>query len=91
MGHRHKRLTDWAWQGMLQIMRWLPERRLIFVGDSSFATHELAHALTDRAILISGLRLDANLFALPPQRGARAMGRPAHKGCPLPKLCIHSR
>ena len=85
-GQRHKRLTDWARQGMLQIARWLPERQVIFVGDSSFAVHELVHGLGDRATLISRLRLDASLFALPAKRHAHTMGRPAQKGQALPKL-----
>ena len=34
---RHKTLTDWAHQALLQIARWLPERRIIAVADSSFA------------------------------------------------------
>ena len=85
-GRRHKLLTDWARQGARQLCRWLPGRDIIFVGDSSFAVHELAHAITSRATLISRLRLDANLFAPPPQRTARSVGRPAVKGAPLPKL-----
>jgi len=85
-GRRHKLLTDWARQGALQLCRWLPGRRIIFVGDSSFAVHELAHAIAARATLISRLRLDASLFARPPERTTRTLGRPAQKGPPLPKL-----
>ena len=85
-GRRHKLLTDWARQGAIQLCRWLPGRDIVFVGDSSFAVHELAHALTGRAALISRLRLDANLFAPPPKRNARTLGRPAQKGVQLPKL-----
>ncbi len=85
-GRRHKLLTDWARQGALQLCRWLPGRRIIFVGDSSFAVHELAHAITARATLISRLRLDASLFAPPPMRTTRTVGRPAQKGPALPKL-----
>jgi hypothetical protein len=85
-GRRHKLLTDWARQGALQLCRWLPERQVIFVGDSSFAVHELAHAITSRADLISRLRLDASLYASPEKRTQRTMGRPAQKGSPLPKL-----
>ena len=85
-GRRHKLLTDWARQGALQLCRWLPGRRIIFVGDSSFAVHELAHAITSRATLISRLRLDASLFAPPPKRTTRTVGRPAQKGPALPKL-----
>lgn len=71
-GHRHKLLTDWARQGILQLCRWLPGRESVFVGDSSFAAHEIAHAVNGRATLISRLRLDANLFAPPPPRHAQA-------------------
>ncbi len=81
---RHKLLTDWARQGALQLSRWLSSRRIIFVGDSSFAVPELAHAVTPRATLISRLRLDASLFAPLARRTARKMGRPAQKGPALP-------
>ena len=89
-GRRHKLLTDWARQGMLQLCRWLPSRSIVFVGDSSFAVHTIAHALaripSGRATLISRLRLDASLYAPPAERHARTQGRPAQKGAPLPKL-----
>ena len=85
-GRRHKLLTDWAHQGALQLCRWLPDRDIVFVGDSSFAVHELAHAITVRATLISRLWLDANLFEPPPKCTARSIDRPAQKGAPLPKL-----
>ena len=74
---------------MLVILRWFPKRSVIFVGDSSFGTHELADAIGRRASLISRLRLDANLFAPPEPRAPGQMGRPCQKGKPLPKL--HTR
>ena len=85
-GRRYNLLTDWARQGALQLCRWLPGRRIIFIGDSSFAVHELAHAITHRATLISRLRLDASLFAPPAKRTSRTMGRPAQNRPALPKL-----
>ncbi len=85
-GRRHKQLTDWARQGMLQILRWVPQRAIVFVADSSFGTHELAWRIGQRATLISRLRLDANLFAPPPPRDPNKRGRPRQKGPPLPKL-----
>jgi len=85
-GRRHKLLTDWARQGALQLSRWLPGRRIIFIGDSSFAVHELAHAIAHRATLISRLRLDASLFAPPVKQTTPTVGRPAQKGPALPKL-----
>ena len=73
-GLRHKKLTDRARQGMLQIVRWFPNRKIIFVGDSGFGTHALANRISRRATkisrcaaLISRFRLDANLFEPPPE------------------------
>ena len=39
--HRHKLLTDWARQMLLQVARWLPERQVIVVADMSYAAIEL--------------------------------------------------
>ena len=86
LGKVHKRLTDWARQGMLQICRWLPTRRIVFVGDSSFAVLDLLTSVRQYCAVVSRLRLDANLYAPPPPRGPRTMGRPAAKDLPLPKL-----
>jgi len=36
-GRRHKKLTDWGRQMILQLRRWLPGRYLVVVADSSFA------------------------------------------------------
>ncbi len=33
---RHKKLTDWGRQGLLQVSRWLPDHKIIAVADSSF-------------------------------------------------------
>jgi hypothetical protein len=34
---RHKALTDWARQAILQTKRWLPDRRVVVVADSGFS------------------------------------------------------
>jgi hypothetical protein len=85
-GRRHKKLTRWAIQAILQTRRWLPDRRITIVGDSSFASLELIAAVRRHVRLITRLRLDANLFAPapPPQPGQR--GRRPLKGPRLPKL-----
>ena len=85
-GRRHKPLTDQARQAMPVILRWLPGRDIVFVGDSSFGTHELARAIGQHATLVSRLRLDASLLAPPEPRTPRQRGRPRLKGMPLPKL-----
>ena len=38
--HRHKTLTDWGRQLQSQVRRWLPQRELFVVADSSFAALE---------------------------------------------------
>jgi len=83
---RHKTLTDWARQAILQTKRWLPDRPLIVVADSGFAALALLAAVRRHVCLITRLRLDAALFkpASPRRRGQR--GRPPLKGRRLPTL-----
>jgi hypothetical protein len=44
-GKRHKKLTDWARQAVLQVSRWLPGRTIVVVADSGYAAIELCLAL----------------------------------------------
>ena len=85
-GRRHKTLTDWARQAVLQTKRWLPDRRLFVVADSSFAALELIAAVRRHVCLITRLRLDASLFAPAPKRRPGQKGRPPLKGKSRPKL-----
>src|SRR3712207_6466998 len=45
-GQRHKKLTDWARQMILQVRRWRPERELVLVTDMGFAALDLLAALS---------------------------------------------
>jgi DDE superfamily endonuclease len=85
-GHRHKKLTDWARQGLLQTARWLPGRRVIAVGDSSFSAIELLRDVGRHLCMISRLRLDAGLYEPAPPRKPGTLGRPRVKGARLPSL-----
>ena len=85
-GKRHKTLTDRARQAILQSKRWLADRRVVVVADSSFAALELIAAVRRHVCLITRLRLDANLFEPAPERRPGKRGRPALKGRRLPKL-----
>src|SRR3954467_7144495 len=85
-GHRHKKLTDWARQGLLQTVRWRPGRRVIAVGDSSFPASELLRGVVRHLCMISRLRLDAGLYEPAPPRKPGTLGRPRVKGAPLPSL-----
>ena len=83
---RHKKLTDWARQMLLQIARWLPDRRIISVTDSSFAAIELLNAVRRWVCMITRLRLDARLFDPPPRRRRGTIGRPRVVGKRQPTL-----
>src|ERR1019366_5120476 len=84
--HRHKKLTDWARQAILQVRRWLPDRKIVIVADSSFAALDLIAAVRRHVCLVTRLRLDANLFAPAPKRRPGQRGRTAKKRRPLLKL-----
>src|ERR671916_2905037 len=86
-GRRHKRLTDWGRQLVLQARRWLRGRPLILVADSGFAALELLAALVRRGgTCVTRLRLDAALYAPAPPRRPGMVGRPRTKGARLPTL-----
>jgi hypothetical protein len=83
---RHKKLTDWARQAILQVRRWLPKRKIVVVADSSFAALDLIAMVRRHVCLVTRLRLDASLFEPAPERRPGQNGRPPKKGCRLPKL-----
>ena len=83
---RHKKLTDWGRQVMLQVARWLPERQIVAVTDSGFAAIELLNAVRHRICMITRLRLDARLFDPPAYRRAGTIGRPRVVGRRQPTL-----
>ncbi len=85
---RHKTITDWAWQMILQVTRWMPGRRLIIVGDGTYAVLDflLKVSRLPNVSAITRLRLDACLYDPAPAREAGKRGRTALKGKAQPKL-----
>jgi DDE superfamily endonuclease len=80
-----KTLLDWARQAALQIHRWLPDRRIVLVGDTALAAIGFLAAVRSYLSVVTRLRLDANLYAPAPSR-RRRRGRPPVKGKRLAKL-----
>lgn len=84
-GRKAKTLTERAMQMIKQLRRWLPNRRLVIVGDSSYAALDLlagCQALSEPVTFVTRLRMDAALYEpAPPYAG---MGRPRKKGARLP-------
>lgn len=87
-GHQRapKKLTEWARQMILQVKRWMPEREVVIVADSSFAALELLAAVRREVTMITRLRMDAALSDPAPVRRPRQNGRPRLKGARLPTL-----
>jgi hypothetical protein len=86
---RHKKLTAWAQQALLQVRRWLPTRDLVIVADSSFAVITLLarlRRLPNPVCMITRFRLDAGLYEPAPARQPHQQGRTRVKGNRLPTL-----
>jgi hypothetical protein len=85
-GRNHQKLTERARQLLLLVKRWLPDREIVVVADSSFAALELLEAVREEVCLITRLRLDAALYEPAPARKRGQNGRPRKKGKRLPTL-----
>lgn len=85
----HKPVLRWARQMVKQVRRWLPERKLVVVADSTYAALEFlanCQRLSNPVPLVTRLRLDAALYNAAPARGAGQNGRPRVKGARQPTL-----
>ena len=88
-GRRHKALTDWARQMLVQVRRWLGNRSLVVVADSSFAALDFLGSvshLPNPVHVVTRLRLDAALYEPAPPRDAHTIGRPRKVGQRLATL-----
>jgi len=92
-GVQHKKLTDWARQLIRQVRRWLPDRTLVVVVDSSYAVLELLATcanLRQPVTVVTRLRLDAALYDPAPPRKPGTKGAPRKKGSRQPSLAQRS-
>jgi hypothetical protein len=84
--HRHRTPAQHMVRLLRLMLRWFPDRRFVFVGDSAYGTHEVArfcHRYHSRLCLVSKLHPEANLFEPPPTYNGK--GRPRVKGQRRPK------
>jgi hypothetical protein len=88
---KHKKITDWAWQMLLLVRRWWPERQIVAVADGTYASLKLldrCRSLGQPVTFITRLRLDAALYEPAPPRRPGQLGRPRLKGERLPNLSV---
>ncbi len=90
-GRRHKKITEWAWQLLLVLRRWYPEREIVVVADRAYASLKLldrCRRLRKPITFITRLRLDSALYEPAPPRKPGQIGRPRLKGERLPNLSV---
>jgi DDE superfamily endonuclease len=88
-GRQHKTLPAWGRQLIRPLRRWLPDRALVVVADSTYAVLELladAARLPAPVTVVTRLRLDAALYDPAPPREPGTKGRPRVKGDRQPTL-----
>jgi len=88
-GKRHKKITEWAWQLLLVLRRWYPEREIVAVADRAYASLKLLEScrrLSEPITFVTRLRLDAALYEPASPRRPGQIGRLRIKGERLPNL-----
>lgn len=87
---RHKSIVDWMMQMLTLARRWLPNRDLIFVGDSGYAALVLLDRCRKLGITaVTRLKMNAALYDVAPERFSDTKGRPRKKGQRLPTPQMH--
>ncbi len=90
---RHKKkLTEWAWQLLLVVRRWHPEREIVALADGGYSSLKLLDRCrrlkNPITFVVTRLRLDAALYEPAPPRRPGQIGRPRLKGERLPNLSV---
>ena len=83
-------LLDRARQAVRLLARWLPDREIVVVADSSFAAIAWLAAVRDHATVVTRLRLDAALYDPAAPRRAGQRGRTPLKGARQPTLAVRA-
>jgi hypothetical protein len=84
-GRQHKPLLERALQALKVLKSWLPQHRVVVVGDNSYSAIDFLHGCQQANItFITRLRLDAALYDPAPPYSGR--GRPRKKGDKQVKL-----
>ncbi len=89
LGQRHKSVTKWTCQMVLQVYRWLNRHPLVVLGDGAYAVVELIRRLQKlkgRVTLIARFRWNAALYDPPPPQVPGKRGKKPAKGKRQPSL-----
>ena len=87
LGKRHHTLPERAQTLVRLVRRWHPQREVVVVGDSGFATVDLSHTCRQRRTrLVAPMLLNAQLYDPPAARSLSTPGPKPKKGPRQPKL-----
>jgi len=84
-GRSHLTLTDRARQVIRLTRRWLPQRRVVVVADSSFAALVFLHSVRAAVTMVTRLRLDAAPLARHPRVSPASGAAPVRKDSGFPR------
>ena len=74
-----------AKQMLQDILRWFPDRKLVFIGDGAYSAKNLLGDLSPRVTYVGVMRADAAIYdPKPPQQPKSKRGRKPKKGSRLP-------
>ena len=83
----HKTSIRWAIQGLRQIRRWYPARKLILLADGGFACFDIIIECIEKKItLYSRLQINAKLYEFPQPNLPSKRGPKPKKGKRIPKF-----
>jgi hypothetical protein len=84
---KHKTQTDWARQMVGAVKRWLRGRKIVLVADGAFAALKFLNDCVKMTVtVVTPLRMDAALYALPLPKKPGTPGKQAIRGARLPNL-----
>jgi len=82
-GRRHKKITEWAWQLLLVVRRWYPQREIVAVADRAYASLKLldqCRKLGNPITFVTRLRLGCCPLRTGPATAPGPDRETAHKG-----------
>lgn len=89
LGKRHRTVVEVTGDLVAHVRRWQPERKLVLIGDGTYAAVPLANRcreLPGSVVLVSRLRFDAVLHDFPGPRRPGQRGATPKKGPRVPNL-----
>ena len=76
----HRKKTELASEMIAVVAEAFGSRRFLVVADNAYANRSILRPLPKSVDFLGRARMDASVYAPPPQRAARARGRPRVKG-----------